>query len=361
MHRPRPITLTTLGTVVERSIAYEKPSRLNNPPAIDAIAPAIGSPAASRPPNTNTMTIRLTGSATASPVPRSVFTCWLIAWMSASVPPTRPVAPGCCAATSSTTRSSRSSTALTAASLRSAGRPGLTWTTTSTARPSAATSGERPGTAPAVAARVSGRPAASVYGCATLRTSGRRPRSAAAARTAVRTAGAAGSTPSSTSCTDGPDGAARASRSCPVRAGPGTCGASSETRRSKSASLPKAPETAPKPTTVSTTQASRNQRAWRAITRPRARSTGPGSQVLPGGGPRVSVAVVSDLFSRDPLDAVDDVDDARDAGEPGRAVAPLAVRMRPRTVDELVGQDHLLGPGAPLRRLAEGSGGRAGP
>jgi len=33
--------------------------------------------------------------------------------------------------------------------------------------------------------------------------------------------------------------------------------------------------------------------------------------------------------------------------------APLAVRMRPRTLDELVGQEHLLGPGSPLRRLAE--------
>ncbi|WP_130865480.1 replication-associated recombination protein A [Acidipropionibacterium timonense] len=35
--------------------------------------------------------------------------------------------------------------------------------------------------------------------------------------------------------------------------------------------------------------------------------------------------------------------------------APLAVRMRPRTVDEIVGQQHLLAPGSPLRRLAEGS------
>nr|WP_239564695.1 replication-associated recombination protein A [Saccharothrix algeriensis] len=37
------------------------------------------------------------------------------------------------------------------------------------------------------------------------------------------------------------------------------------------------------------------------------------------------------------------------------ANAPLAVRMRPRALDEVVGQDHLLGPGAPLRRLVEGS------
>src|SRR5436309_5026154 len=40
--------------------------------------------------------------------------------------------------------------------------------------------------------------------------------------------------------------------------------------------------------------------------------------------------------------------------------APLAVRMRPRTLDEIVGQDHLLTPGSPLRRLAEGGAGPAG-
>jgi putative ATPase len=36
--------------------------------------------------------------------------------------------------------------------------------------------------------------------------------------------------------------------------------------------------------------------------------------------------------------------------------APLAVRMRPRSLDEVVGQNALLGPGAPLRRLVEGGG-----
>jgi putative ATPase len=33
--------------------------------------------------------------------------------------------------------------------------------------------------------------------------------------------------------------------------------------------------------------------------------------------------------------------------------APLAARLRPRTLDEMVGQEHLVGPGAPLRVLAE--------
>jgi putative ATPase len=39
---------------------------------------------------------------------------------------------------------------------------------------------------------------------------------------------------------------------------------------------------------------------------------------------------------------------------PARADAPLAVRMRPATIDDLVGQDKLLAPGAPLRRLVGG-------
>ena len=33
--------------------------------------------------------------------------------------------------------------------------------------------------------------------------------------------------------------------------------------------------------------------------------------------------------------------------------APLAARLRPRTLDDVVGQDHLLAAGRPLRRLIE--------
>jgi putative ATPase len=44
------------------------------------------------------------------------------------------------------------------------------------------------------------------------------------------------------------------------------------------------------------------------------------------------------------------------AGGPVGASAPLAVKMRPATLDEVVGQDHLLQPGSPLRRMVEGSG-----
>ncbi|MEU8271427.1 replication-associated recombination protein A [Sphaerisporangium sp. NPDC049002] len=41
------------------------------------------------------------------------------------------------------------------------------------------------------------------------------------------------------------------------------------------------------------------------------------------------------------------------AEEAHRSQEPLAVRMRPRTLDEVVGQRHLLGQGTPLRRLVE--------
>ncbi|MGY1642925.1 replication-associated recombination protein A [Geodermatophilus sp. SYSU D00703] len=51
---------------------------------------------------------------------------------------------------------------------------------------------------------------------------------------------------------------------------------------------------------------------------------------------------MSSLFDEAPAEAT--------AVDPG---APLAVRMRPRSLDEVVGQQHLLGPRSPLRRLVE--------
>jgi putative ATPase len=44
------------------------------------------------------------------------------------------------------------------------------------------------------------------------------------------------------------------------------------------------------------------------------------------------------------------------AAGPAGASSPLAVRMRPVSLDEVVGQGHLLKPNSPLRRLVEGSG-----
>ncbi len=58
-------------------------------------------------------------------------------------------------------------------------------------------------------------------------------------------------------------------------------------------------------------------------------------------------------------DGLFDVPGETDRGERAQfssATAPLAVRMRPVSLDEVVGQDHLLQPGSPLRRLVEGSG-----
>lgn len=44
----------------------------------------------------------------------------------------------------------------------------------------------------------------------------------------------------------------------------------------------------------------------------------------------------------------------------GSTTAPLAVRMRPRTLDEVVGQQHLLRSGSPLRVLADAGNGSSG-
>ena len=41
------------------------------------------------------------------------------------------------------------------------------------------------------------------------------------------------------------------------------------------------------------------------------------------------------------------------AEEARRELEPLAVRMRPRGLDEVVGQEHLLGPGTPIRQLVD--------
>ncbi|KAA0919633.1 replication-associated recombination protein A [Dietzia sp. ANT_WB102] len=74
-------------------------------------------------------------------------------------------------------------------------------------------------------------------------------------------------------------------------------------------------------------------------------------------GPAGSLAGVTDdagLFA-----AGDASDNGRPAPSPAPVdpSAPLAVRMRPRTLDEVIGQDHLLRPNSPLRRLVEGRGG----
>ena len=41
------------------------------------------------------------------------------------------------------------------------------------------------------------------------------------------------------------------------------------------------------------------------------------------------------------------------AGLTPEAPGPLADRLRPQSLDEVVGQDHLLGPEGPIRRMAD--------
>src|SRR3954471_14802861 len=76
-------------------------------------------------------------------------------------------------------------------------------------------------------------------------------------------------------------------------------------------------------------------------------------------------------WARSPLGEADELFDAGSLRQPpagpgqgavgsgslssaSHAAAPLAVRMRPRTLDELVGQEQLRAPGSPLRQLVEG-------
>lgn len=76
---------------------------------------------------------------------------------------------------------------------------------------------------------------------------------------------------------------------------------------------------------------------------------------------------MDDLFGagRDSGAAIEDDGDTEESGESRRVSprSPLAVRMRPRTLDDVVGQQHLLGQGSPLRQLAAGTDatGPAGP
>ncbi|GAC79522.1 putative ATPase [Gordonia malaquae] len=62
--------------------------------------------------------------------------------------------------------------------------------------------------------------------------------------------------------------------------------------------------------------------------------------------------------SGDGGDLFDDIGTAQRSNPPMPSPsAPLAVRMRPTSLEEVVGQDHLLGERSPLRRLIAGSGG----
>jgi putative ATPase len=72
---------------------------------------------------------------------------------------------------------------------------------------------------------------------------------------------------------------------------------------------------------------------------------------------------VDDLFAQGHGNDDDDSDEPSSSGRTAAPRSPLAVRMRPRTLDDVVGQQHLLGQGSPLRQLAAGTDalGPAGP
>ncbi len=77
---------------------------------------------------------------------------------------------------------------------------------------------------------------------------------------------------------------------------------------------------------------------------------------LPDDGDRVSLIGAP---AEEPASSRASAPRARSARSASRA--PLAVRMRPRTIDEVLGQEHLLTPGSPLRVLAGENAGPAGP
>ena len=77
---------------------------------------------------------------------------------------------------------------------------------------------------------------------------------------------------------------------------------------------------------------------------------------LPDDGDRVSLIGAP---AEEPASLRASMPRARSARSASRA--PLAVRMRPRTIDEVLGQEHLLTPGSPLRVLAGENAGPAGP
>ncbi|QNE14793.1 replication-associated recombination protein A [Pseudarthrobacter sp. NBSH8] len=72
---------------------------------------------------------------------------------------------------------------------------------------------------------------------------------------------------------------------------------------------------------------------------------------------------MDDLFAQGHGNDDDDSDEPPSSGRTAAPRSPLAVRMRPRTLDDVVGQQHLLGQGSPLRQLAAGTDalGPAGP
>jgi len=63
----------------------------------------------------------------------------------------------------------------------------------------------------------------------------------------------------------------------------------------------------------------------------------------------------SDFFAADPPEKAEPGRDASAGGAPAGKMQPLAARMRPRALAEMVGQEHILRPGGLLARLVTGN------
>ena len=323
---------------------------------MEATAPRIGMPAARKPPNTMTMTMKLTGRAMPSPVLRSTSSCPVIASMRCWSPPEVTVEPGAAARTPVIASS-------TAASIRScASASGSPASVTTATKPSEVLV---PSSSSALAAGPSSPPGDHVrHGHRGDPLDGADPLAACTAARA--TAGEARSTPSiRTVYVDSCEPPAASAGRGRCSFSPATVG-SPVSSRSNSESPPNAPAAAPYPATTSSSQAP-GRRGGAPVAEPsresRARS-GPGrgaseASVTGDSLPPWELAAGDDLFGA--ASAERGRAGAGDGMPSGASLPPLAVRMRPASLDEVRGQPDVLRPGSPLRRLIEGSGGAAGP
>ena len=207
----------TSSVEASTSMRYVMPSTAARPTPIDARAPAIGMPAARKPPKTKIIATSAIGRATASPVRRSRSTCpWMSETMS-DVPPTIPVAPGAASVSRAGAAWRRECTASRAVCWGPSARFGSSPTTTRNPCPSRATSG--------AAAGFVG-PPGRASGSTTDTTPGTAARSRRIGGIAAATPAETGSTPVSTSVSDAPLWSMRPSRSsAALLCDPGTSGA----------------------------------------------------------------------------------------------------------------------------------------
>src|SRR6478609_240113 len=260
MHKPSPSTVPTLPTDASRSIRYEKPSNVASPPAMEAIAPKMGIPAARNPANTSTSTSRLIGNAISSPLTRS-FSTWPVIASNRMLPPlTIPVAPGTAAVISADSCSNRACVA--SSDSCSYGRSGSRVADTRKPLPSPAING-------AAAGELG--PPGTASGSTTEAIPGIASRSARAVVTGPATAGSAASAFCTIRLSDGPVVLAAVRISRPVVDSLGTVASPAFSRANRPS--PTTPVAAAKPAMINTIQTATIRPGRRAIPRPSAAST----------------------------------------------------------------------------------------